>query len=655
MRIVSLIDGPAVIERILRHLGLWQQGIRVASGPAPPADWVIEPCFDDATPDYETDSDPIYVNGSSIAAGPVCLFSVTGTQTSGFGPVGGYPFRPKAAGLWRSNLVLKFLPDSATLPSMTSLLQTGFGMISAYAGRCRPKSDFLSIFPLLVALALFCAGCIEVRSDIEPPSAVPATLLDLTATPESIPPETLGPLQGGRLQAFLEGTRCFTNLPRRAHTPEFRLVRVSEWKYRREFYWIMDGQQQIGLLNLWIGEIEMFRFFPPAGELVRYRMPAVQHWATIQGPRITMVPQGTWTNMDETACLQQGGETLRLRCRKKLEDRSEMTQYFTLRFDPVLGYIWDCRFQLQSERPLKFEYTNLLTGGLSESRERRKRYQKCIWTRRDGTLCYMYQNPLSMVQSGGPAWTDAPEDGGFFGWVAERDMNPFLEILQSAPRATFVTCSQWYDQHVFNLLPVRTGADGLYHVTAAYRMLSLPLPAAKELEDAARTMLPTSSGEAPVGFRQGVVNDFEKPIPAGTLYNGAMWGGGAGLDTRLGHSGSRSLRVGGGSAAEPIAGGTAIYVETGKRYRLSAWVRTRGVTGKGAYLRVNEVFFSWADVRATHRSKALTGDNDWTRLELEFEPGAGDPFGVPGLVVEGRGTAWFDDLEMVEIPREGSR
>ncbi len=57
---LSLIDGPAVIERILRHLGLWQQGIRVASGPAPPADWVIEPCFDDATPDYDTDQDLIF-------------------------------------------------------------------------------------------------------------------------------------------------------------------------------------------------------------------------------------------------------------------------------------------------------------------------------------------------------------------------------------------------------------------------------------------------------------------------------------------------------------------------------------------------------------------------------------------------------------------
>jgi hypothetical protein len=62
MRIVSLIDGPAVIERILRHLGLWQQGVRVASGPAPLADWVIEPCFDAPTPDYDTEPDLAYAN-----------------------------------------------------------------------------------------------------------------------------------------------------------------------------------------------------------------------------------------------------------------------------------------------------------------------------------------------------------------------------------------------------------------------------------------------------------------------------------------------------------------------------------------------------------------------------------------------------------------
>ena len=63
MRIVSLIDERTVIERILRHLGLWQQGVRVAPGPDPPAELVIEPCLDDATPDYETAPDLIYATG----------------------------------------------------------------------------------------------------------------------------------------------------------------------------------------------------------------------------------------------------------------------------------------------------------------------------------------------------------------------------------------------------------------------------------------------------------------------------------------------------------------------------------------------------------------------------------------------------------------
>ncbi len=49
---MALIDDQAVIERILRHLGLWQQGVRVVPGTDPPADWVIEPCFYDALPNY---------------------------------------------------------------------------------------------------------------------------------------------------------------------------------------------------------------------------------------------------------------------------------------------------------------------------------------------------------------------------------------------------------------------------------------------------------------------------------------------------------------------------------------------------------------------------------------------------------------------------
>jgi hypothetical protein len=76
MRIVSLIDERAVIERILRHLGLWEQGVRVSPARAPPeiAEWVIppspigyggqaEPWLDDPFPDYDTEPVMAYANG----------------------------------------------------------------------------------------------------------------------------------------------------------------------------------------------------------------------------------------------------------------------------------------------------------------------------------------------------------------------------------------------------------------------------------------------------------------------------------------------------------------------------------------------------------------------------------------------------------------
>jgi hypothetical protein len=65
MRIVSLIDDPEVIERILRHLGLWEQGVRVLPARAPPeiTDRVIEPCVDDPFPDYDIEPVMAYANG----------------------------------------------------------------------------------------------------------------------------------------------------------------------------------------------------------------------------------------------------------------------------------------------------------------------------------------------------------------------------------------------------------------------------------------------------------------------------------------------------------------------------------------------------------------------------------------------------------------
>jgi hypothetical protein len=67
MRIVSLIDERDVIEKMLKCLGLWQQGVRVdpqrQSGADPPnGDWVYEPIDQDPFPDYDTEPVLFYAN-----------------------------------------------------------------------------------------------------------------------------------------------------------------------------------------------------------------------------------------------------------------------------------------------------------------------------------------------------------------------------------------------------------------------------------------------------------------------------------------------------------------------------------------------------------------------------------------------------------------
>jgi hypothetical protein len=62
MRVVALIDQADVIERILRHLGLWEAGVRVESArdPPEPAEPIIEPWLDDPFPDY--DHEPVFAH-----------------------------------------------------------------------------------------------------------------------------------------------------------------------------------------------------------------------------------------------------------------------------------------------------------------------------------------------------------------------------------------------------------------------------------------------------------------------------------------------------------------------------------------------------------------------------------------------------------------
>jgi hypothetical protein len=440
----------------------------------------------------------------------------------------------------------------------------------------------------------------------------------------------------GELQNMLDKSKAFAALPRMKHTPAFRLERVQYDGHAKDKQWlyICDGDERIGLVTTWLNHVELFRFSPEVDKGAKYELPAVYHWANLIGARLP-------TNGARFTFTKDAGDSL--------EFKTETTE-FRLAWDERLGYVLNGIGHFATPKPQEIEFSNLLAGGISESRDDHKRWQKTMrGLLLDGRISFVHHNPVNIPK-------DDVQAGGFVGFVTEEKMNPFVEVLEANGPVYFATCSQWYDQHIRMKAPQTKEADGLYHVRARYRLLSVPGAVARELEAMAVYTSPAEGESGMAGFLQNKVNDFETSVPRGKLYNGPIWQPGINATEGPAHSGTKSIAVGGlgpgkVKSASPIGGGPAIYGESSKRYRLAAWVKTRGLEDGGAYLQADDVFFNWEDVKATRRTEKLTGGHEWTRLEVDFTPSPKDPFLLIKLCVEGTGTAWFDDLELVELAR----
>jgi putative heme-binding domain-containing protein len=112
-----------------------------------------------------------------------------------------------------------------------------------------------------------------------------------------------------------------------------------------------------------------------------------------------------------------------------------------------------------------------------------------------------------------------------------------------------------------------------------------------------------------------------------------------------GRTGSRSLRIRSERGADS-SWFTDVRVEPDTDYRLSAWVKTEGVSGAmGALLNVHGTEF---------RTNAITGTSaDWRRVEVTFNSGSRNVVSINCLFGgwgSSRGTAWYDDLELVPAP-----
>jgi hypothetical protein len=463
----------------------------------------------------------------------------------------------------------------------------------------------------------------------------------------------------GELQNILNESKAFAALPKTKHTPAFRLESFEPVQHRQEaqgkqWWYICDGDERIGLVTTWLNHIELFRFSPEVDKGTKYEIPDIYHWANLIGARLPLQMCGYHSPVPPVESFKitftkKRGDTLEFKSEQRHKKGYGGSTEYRLAWDARLGYVLNCVSHFAMPQPRQVEFNNLLAGRVCESRDHRKRWQKTMRGRHpDGRISFVHHNPVNIP-------VDDVQAGGFVGFVTEEKMNPFVEMLETSGAVFFATCSQWYDQHIVMKPPKAKEADGLYHMRARYRLLSVPGTVARELEAMAVPRNPATGQSSKAGFLQNKVNDFETFVPHGKVYNGPIW---RHINATEGpaHSGTKSIAVRGPGpgqvkAASPIGGGPAIYGESSKRYRLAAWVKTQGLADGGAYLQVDDVFFNWQDAKATRRTKKLTGDRDWTRLEVDFTPSPRDPFLLIKLCVEGTGRAWFDDLELVEVAR----
>ncbi len=117
--------------------------------------------------------------------------------------------------------------------------------------------------------------------------------------------------------------------------------------------------------------------------------------------------------------------------------------------------------------------------------------------------------------------------------------------------------------------------------------------------------------------------------------------GDADLDNAQFYAGTMGLRMAHDQAATSTA--TATVQSRQVAALAAAWVRTEGIEGTGALMRI-----VGPDGQLIATTGPLTGDSGWRLLQVEFNSGNANPITVELSLRDATGSAWFDDVMVGE-------
>jgi hypothetical protein len=126
------------------------------------------------------------------------------------------------------------------------------------------------------------------------------------------------------------------------------------------------------------------------------------------------------------------------------------------------------------------------------------------------------------------------------------------------------------------------------------------------------------------------------------------------VDDTVAHSGSRSLRYQNAPGGPYVLAAQVLPLKPGKCYRFGVWVKTRDIASGDTGATICMEWWGRDGYIGGAYPLGVAGTADWRRIEYISSPIPAEATGGH-VVVYGRpgtaGTAWFDDVEVVELAR----
>ncbi|HEY3396605.1 MAG TPA: hypothetical protein VGM19_03000 [Armatimonadota bacterium] len=463
----------------------------------------------------------------------------------------------------------------------------------------------------------------------------------------------------------------FVQEKKKAYTPQFRLKKEkSGWR-------VYDGDTAIAFL--YATSFDIWSFSPFEDPILFNEEPAgkVVDLYTVHN---TVVNLGAgWPKRWFTAECSNPEEMVKWRWTKKAgaELEAEITGAFgedrvrwVLRiwYDASWArYRYETTIDAWTVVHTGFEPFNMMLAGALCSCCEDRRWTHSIWEDADNRLQrFVHSNALFSVTDYGDDYgywrtRNIPYRGGWVANAAHESFNPAVLIRDNNVPMKLATCSQLFDEHVIwnDAGTENLDENGMFHFHMACEFVNIGGALARQLLKKAQDPVRPKTWRkqmVALAFHMGVENDFEEAVdvwqpedcPLFTLPKATdgpvVW-----ADDEA-HSGKRSIRLTNhilNERNELHPAGAVCNVKSHTRYRLSGWIKTKGVD-RFARLELASFEYSYDN----HIDKAATanvvGTKDWTYVEVELNSDE-EAYVMPILRLYGPGSAWFDDLKLVEV------